>query len=220
MNMYPKNVFPEIKVKLFIILFYSIGILGFLIPWSRNIFITITPFALLLSIYVLAVYHNQYIKREAAVFLIICTLGFCIEVIGVNTGLIFGDYSYGDALGIKLFNTPLLIGLNWLFLTYTATSISEIITRKAALQIIIAPSIMIIYDLILEQIAPKIDMWSWMAQSVPIQNYIAWWIIGFVIVFFIKFFKVETRNPLAPLLLICQFLFFIIMLIIFSFVRY
>jgi len=219
MNIYPKNVLPEIKVKLSIALFYSVGILGFLLPWSRNIFITMTPFALLLSTYLLAAYHNRYQLKEAVVFCSIFILGFCIEVIGVNTGLIFGDYSYGGALGIKLFSTPLLIGLNWLFLTYTATSISEIITRKAALQIIIAPSIMLIYDLILEQLAPKMDMWSWMAQSVPIQNYIAWWIIGFVFVFLIKFFKIETRNPLAPLLFICQFLFFAIMLIFFSFIH-
>jgi putative membrane protein len=178
-----------------------------------------TPFALLLSTYLLAAYHNRYQLKEAVVFCSIFILGFCIEVIGVNTGLIFGDYSYGGALGIKLFSTPLLIGLNWLFLTYTATSISEIITRKAALQIIIAPSIMLIYDLILEQLAPKMDMWSWMAQSVPIQNYIAWWIIGFVFVSLIKFFKVKTRNPLAPLLFICQFLFFVIMLIAFNFIH-
>jgi len=219
MNIYPKNVLPVTEVKKFILIFYSIGILGFLIPWSRNIFITITPFALLLSTYLLAVYHNKYFKREVFVFFTIFFLGFCIEAIGVNTGYIFGNYSYGGALGVKLFNTPLLIGLNWLFLTYTATAISEKITNKTALQLIIVPSVMFAYDLVLEQLAPKMDMWSWTSASVPLKNYIAWWIIGFLFVGLIKIFKIETKNPLAAILFICQFLFFMILFIVFNLFR-
>lgn len=216
MNIYPKNALPVTEVRKFIIIFYSIGILGFLIPWSRNIFIAITPFALLLSSYLLAIYHNKYYKKDIAVFLTIFVLGFFIEVVGVNTGLIFGSYNYGEALGIKLFNTPLLIGLNWLFLTYTASSISEKIVRQRVLQIMIAPSLMLIYDLILEQLAPKMDMWNWQAQSVPVKNYMAWWIIGFLFVALIKAVKIDTKNPLAAILFICQLLFFIVMFVVFN----
>ena len=201
---YSKNILPLAKVKTFIVILYSVGILGFLFPNSRNIFIAVTPFVLLLSTYLLAIYHPKFFKRDLLLFFIIFFLGFLIEAIGVNTGLIFGNYSYGSALGIKLFNTPLLIGLNWLFLTYTGVSISEKITDKIALQLIIAPSLMLLYDLILEQIAPIMDMWSWASSTVPVKNYIAWWVIGFIFTVIFKIFKVNTNNPLALILFICQ----------------
>jgi uncharacterized membrane protein len=216
MNFYPKNKLPFAEVKKFILIFYSVGFLGFLIPWSRNFFVAITPFALLLSIYLLAIYHIKYSKRDIIVFLVIATLGFFIEVIGVNMGVIFGNYCYGGALGIKLFETPLLIALNWLFLTYTACAISEKISNKIVIQIFIAPSIMLLYDLILEQLAPLMDMWSWKNSLVPLKNYIAWWIVGFLFVSLIKFSKIETKNPLSVILFISQFVFFALLYLVFN----
>jgi uncharacterized membrane protein len=216
MNFYPKNKLPVAEVKKFILIFYSVGFLGFLIPWSRNFFVAITPFALLLSIYLLAIYHSKYSKKDIIVFIVIATLGYFIEVIGVNTGVIFGNYSYGSALGIKLFETPLLIALNWLFLTYTACAISEKISNKIVIQVFIAPSIMLLYDLILEQLAPLMDMWSWKNSLVPLKNYIAWWVIGFLFVGLIKSFKIETKNPLAVILFISQFVFFALLYLVFN----
>lgn len=216
MNFYPKNNLPVTEVKKFILIFYSVGFLGFLIPWSRNFFVAITPFALLLSIYLLAIYHSKYSKRDIIMFIVVATLGFFIEVIGVNTGFIFGNYSYGGALGIKLFETPLLIALNWLFLTYTACAISEKISNKITIQILIAPSLMLLYDLILEQLAPFMDMWNWKDSVVPLKNYIAWWVIGFLFVTLIKFSKIETKNPLAVILFISQFVFFALLYLVFN----
>ena len=40
-------------------------------------------------------------------------LGFAVEVIGVATGLLFGDYSYGTGLGPKVLDVPLLMGVLW-----------------------------------------------------------------------------------------------------------
>ena len=220
MNLDPKNILPKAEeVKKFIVFFYFIGILGFLIPHLRIYFIVITPFAIVLSTFLLAIYHSRYFKRDVFVFLVIFALGYFIEAIGVNTGLIFGNYCYGNALGIKLFNTPLLIGLNWLFLIYTSTSISERITNKTILQIIIAPTLLLPYDLILEQLAPKMEMWRWINVSVPVRNYIAWWIIAFAFTCFLKLFKINTKNPLATLLFICQFVFFILLYFVFIIVK-
>jgi putative membrane protein len=216
MNLYPKNKLPVTEVKKFILIFYSVGFLGFIIPWSRSFFVAITPFALLLSIYLLAIYHGKYAKKDIIVFLAIAILGFFIEVIGVNSGLIFGNYSYGNALGIKLFETPMLIAINWLFLTYTASTLSEKISNKLIIQILMAPSIMLLYDLILEQLAPLMNMWSWKDSVVPLKNYIAWWVIGFLFIGLIKVFRIETKNPLAFILFISQFVFFALLYLVFN----
>ena len=37
------------------------------------------------------------------------------EILGVNYGLIFGDYIYLDNLGYKVFGVPVIIGLTGLY---------------------------------------------------------------------------------------------------------
>lgn len=207
--LYPKNKLPVREVQKFILIFYTVGIIGFLIPYTKNIFITITPFALLLGTYLLAIYHKPYSKKVLAALLSIFTLGFIAEVIGVNTGLIFGDYSYGSALGIKLFNTPLLIGVNWLFLTYTSISIVSRFLKKEILIVFLSPLLMLCYDFLLEQVAPKMDMWSWQGSQIPLKNYLSWYLFGVLFVALLRVVKVNTKNPIAPILFGAQFVFFI-----------
>ncbi|GAB1415715.1 hypothetical protein MASR2M117_11210 [Paludibacter sp.] len=208
MELYPKNKIPISEVRKFLIIFYIVGLVGFIIPFSKPFFIIITPFALLLNVYLLAIYHAKYTLKYVLIFLLIFISGYSIEVVGVKTGLIFGSYIYGNALGIKLFETPLLIGVNWLFLSYTAISIAEKLRIKKWLTLFVAPALMLVYDIVLEQVAPKMDMWNWHNSEVPIRNYVAWYVIAFSFVLLLKAFKIKTSNPLSAILFICQFLFF------------
>ena len=206
-----------LQVSLFFVVFYAVGIIGLIVPYSFPLFVRLTLLALILSIIGLFVYHRSIKpKQDILIFAFIFLLGFIIEAIGVNTGRIFGNYQYGDALGLKLFNTPLFIGLNWLFLTYTGVSISEKLSGKISVQLLIAPTIMLVYDLVLEQLASKMDMWSWPNASIPMENYIAWWLIGFVFGCIFKLFKIDTRNPIALVLFLCQFLFFTVLFILYK----
>ncbi len=214
MNLYPKNKIPEKEVKKFIVIFYGVGTLGFLIPFTKGFFIAITPFALLLSTYLLAIYHKKYALKTIVIFVLIFLLGFFVEVVGVNTGLIFGNYKYGSGLGVKLFETPLLIGVNWLFLTYASVSVLSGLKINKNLALIFAPVLMLIYDLVLEQVAPKMDMWSWQNNDIPLQNYIAWFLIALVFVALIRVFKIDASNSMSKILLISQFVFFVLLMFI------
>ena len=60
-----------------------------------------------------------------AVFLIAFAIGFSAELIGVHSGMLFGNYSYGNNLGLKLAEVPLIIGINWGVLAVTSASITE-----------------------------------------------------------------------------------------------
>lgn len=211
MELYPKKKLPLAEVQKFIVIFYTVGLLGFIVPFSKDLFIVITPFALLLNIYLLAIYHERYTLKEVLVFFFIFFSGYGIEVIGVKTGLIFGNYSYGNALGVKLLETPLMIGANWLFLTYAASGIGKYLKIKDRFVVIVAPALMLVYDLVLEQVAPKMDMWSWQNSDVPIRNYVAWYVIALCFVLILKVFKIKTKNPLSLILFACQFVFFIIL---------
>ncbi len=207
------SITEEGEVKKFFIIFYIVGILGMIIPYTLPLFKVLTPLALLLSFGYLVFFHPT--KKDAVanwIFLFIFFAGFIVEVIGVKTGIIFGGYAYGNGLGLKLWDTPLLIGVNWLFLVYTSACILDKTKWAAWAKVIIASSIMLVYDLILEQVAPKMDMWAWDGNSVPVQNYIAWFTIALFFHSLLKLFKVKLSNPLAVHILVCQFVFFIFLL--------
>lgn len=208
-TLYPKNKLPVKEVQKFILIFYVVGIIGFLLPWTKNLFVTITPLALLLGIYLLAIYHTPYTKKALFSFAFIFLAGFFLEVVGVHTGKIFGTYAYGNGLGIKILNTPLLIGVNWLFLTYTSISIVALFIKKEALIILSASSLMLVYDLFLEQVAPKMDMWSFKDLTVPLNNYIAWFVFASLFITLLRVVKINTKNPVAPFLFMAQLVFFI-----------
>ncbi len=208
------------QVSLFFIILYAVGTIGLIIPYCFPLFVRLTFLALIVSTIGLFIFHRAInIKQDIIIFTVIFLLGFIVEVVGVNTGVIFGSYQYGETLGIKLFHTPLLIGLNWVFLTYTARSISDKLTKNIFLQLIIAPTLMLIYDIVMEQLAPLMDMWSWTNSSVPIKNYIAWWLIGFLFTGILKRFKINTHNPLALVLFLCQFLFFAVLFIYYNLLK-
>jgi putative membrane protein len=108
-----------------------VGLYGFLTPALELLFIKLVPYHLLLMLGLMLVTVNDrslgLIKFTVGVYL----AGFFIEVIGVNTGQIFGDYIYGTALGIKLWATPLLIGVNWLILVYSTGVFLETFNFKS-----------------------------------------------------------------------------------------
>lgn len=207
----------EKEVKKFFIIFYIIGILGMLIPHTFPIFIKLIPFALLLNFFYLAYFHpDKKNITSVIVFSFILFSGFIIEMIGVKSGIIFGKYRYGSNLGLKIFETPVLIGFNWLFLAYTTSSVLEKLRYSVAVKIILASVIMLIYDIILEQAAPMTGMWYWHNNSVPLQNFIIWFVLAMLFHSLIKVFKVKTENPLSLVILCSQFIFFITLLIFFK----
>jgi bisanhydrobacterioruberin hydratase len=201
----------EPKVRSFLISFYIIGFFGLIIPFTQPLFLILTPFALLLSTFLLILFHPvKFTFKSILVFSFIFIVGYIIEMVGVNTGLIFGSYQYGEGLGIKIANTPLLIGLNWVLLIYLTASLVGRLILNPFIAIVFASLLMLLYDFVLEQIAPHLNMWFWSGENVPLQNYAAWFIIALFFHSVIKLFRIETKNSIAPVVFICQLGFFIL----------
>jgi putative membrane protein len=193
-----------------------VGIAGFLFPSTRHIFNRLTPLALLLSAGFLIWFHQpKFTKKMLVVFGIIFIFSFLVEAIGVKTGLIFGEYIYGNGLGLKLFETPLMIGLNWLMLIYCTQIIAERISEDQTIRLFFAPFLMVIYDLVLEQAAPLLGMWSWAGGKIPVQNYVAWYLLAFLFHLLLQKTKTEFSNKLAIPVFVIQFLFFVVLVLYF-----
>lgn len=207
-------------ITAFYILFYMVGIAGIIIPYSFEYFVRLTPFALILSFLGLVLFDKtEHSKKTVISLLSIFILSFIIESIGVNTGLIFGNYQYGNNLGLKLFNTPIIIGLNWVFLVYTTATIVDKLSLHPILKVLSASISMLIYDLIMEQMAPKLGMWYWQNDEIPLQNYLAWFALALIFHSTLKILRIKFSNKIAWLILSCQFLFFLILFISFKIIK-
>jgi putative membrane protein len=200
-----------IKVRNSIIIFYLVGSIGFVVPVFFEYFKSLTSLALIVNFILLSFFHEDKTPIvQWFVFATIYFLGLLIEVLGVQSGLIFGNYYYGEALGFKVFGTPLLIGLNWLFLVYVSSSLFVKTNINSYLKVFLASTIMLLYDILLEQIAPMMELWFWKNDVVPIQNYLVWFIMALIFNIIVVFCNVNTHNRLAMTLLLCQTLFFFI----------
>ena len=201
-------------VAAFLAIFYTVGVLGLSFAFSFNYFVKLTPLALLLSFVILLFYHKRFTIKTGLIFSLIFLIGFGIELIGVQTKMIFGTYIYGDSLGLKILDTPLIIGLNWLLLVYLANSVLNGLKLNTAVKNFFASLILLAYDLILEQVAQLIHMWSWENETVPLQNYLAWFVLALVLSGLLSWSNINLKNRIAPVILICQSLFFILLLFI------
>ncbi len=195
-----------------LIIVYLVGITGLL----GNIhpqFIYLTPVNLLFSTILVLLNHGSW-KAVHILFLILCFfIGFFSEVLGVQTGMIFGEYAYGEVLGLKLWGTPLMIGVNWLMLVYCACATINQLTTKSPdwLKALLAAGAMVILDFLIEPVAIEYGFWNWGGNEVPLQNYLAWFIIALVLCFLFQKMVGKRKNKVAVVLFFLQFLFFLIL---------
>jgi putative membrane protein len=151
-------------------LFTISGILGIL-SQHQNWFLSLTPLNLLLTALIVLCNIKNWGLKTLLAFFIPFTLGFVSEALGVNYGLIFGSYTYGNNLGYKVFGVPLLICTNWAILTFITADVAKHFTKNSWFSALIGAVLMTILDLIIEVSAPRFDFWEFEGKVVPVQNY-------------------------------------------------
>ncbi|MFZ4105583.1 carotenoid biosynthesis protein [Flavobacterium sp.] len=190
----------------FLILVYVSGSIGFVV--NPAFFSPFTPYTLLLTCFVFLIHNPLANKKFLIAFFSIALLGFIIEVIGVKTGLIFGKYSYGEGLGIKLLEVPLIISINWAMLICAGIRIiSGIFTNKITI-LIVAASIVTLIDLLIEQVAPKLDFWHFEGGLPGLHNYLGWIGVAFFTSFFFYPTIIKGNRSVSLIILILQIIFF------------
>ncbi len=168
------------NISIFIIwLVHISGLLG-MVFYDLDFFAGYTSLNLFLMSIILFANIKLNNKNQIFALLLIFLIGMLSEFIGVNYGLIFGEYIYGNNLGFKLFGVPFLIGLNWVILTVICANIASILIKNNSiiLIIILGTLLMLFVDFVMEPIAPKLDLWKFKNLVVPTSNYIGWLIIS------------------------------------------
>lgn len=212
-----KKIITSNKEIVFLYIIFLVGIIGHLYVPLQNLMIILTPASLLLSGAIVLYYSYRYSSNKFLLWAAITyIITFILEVIGVKTGMIFGEYSYGSTLGIKLFEVPLIIGFNWVFVILGSISISRIITTNLYLGSLISAFIAFVFDLILEPVAIKLDYWSWYENTIPMQNYLSWIVIALISALGFGYLKVKVTSKISLHYFFVQFIFFVILLIFYQ----
>lgn len=202
------------KEEIFIYLIYTVGIIGHLTSSLINYMKLLTPLTLLITGGVVLFYSLSKANKNFLAWIILTYVTtFSLEVIGVKTGLVFGSYWYGDTLGLKFLDVPVIIGFNWTMVILGAILLSEKFLNKKVLTIISASLMATVFDFFMEPSAIKLGYWNWSDSSVPLQNYFAWFFISmlFTILYFRMNIKLKSDLPIK--FFATQFIFFIILFV-------
>ncbi|MEM6345367.1 MAG: carotenoid biosynthesis protein [Bacteroidota bacterium] len=202
---------------LFLAIFHLIGITGLHLDIKpeilngqsvKELFQSLVPLNLLLTISIVLLFHKPWNQRTAIYLFVVFWIGYLVELIGVRTGAIFGDYVYGEALGIKVAGIPPMIGVNWVLLIYLTGCIAQGFSANLWVGAAIGSSLMIALDLLIEPMAIRYDFWTWSGGEIPLLNFFGWFVISYLL--HLGFYYVESKpdNPIAKSVYVIQLLFF------------
>jgi len=219
---------PQKKATAIAVLFHVIGLTGILF-FDRQLFVSLTPFNLLLSAGLL-IYTQAEKNKAFFLFVLVCVVvGFTVEYIGVNHQLLFGEYEYLNAMGEQWQRVPLVIGVNWFIMMYCCgVSIQLLLNRMwnklkdtdqparknvgFVAVILDAALLATFFDWVMEPVAVKLGWWKWLGDgSIPLLNYVSWFGISALLLLLFRLLSFDKQNQFAVNLLLIQFMFFLIL---------
>ncbi|NJK97506.1 MAG: carotenoid biosynthesis protein [Bacteroidales bacterium] len=154
-------------------LFFAVGIIAHLIPYTRNMVLGLTEI-FLISVNSIAIYYvfidNKYKWEKLLLWLVITYLStLLIEIVGVKTGQVFGSYVYGSTMKIKVFQVPVVIALNWVVLILGSHSLIASFVKNAIFRIFLSSLFLVLLDYFIEPVAINFDYWSWFGSEIPLE---------------------------------------------------
>ena len=189
-----------------IAVFHLVGILLLGGPWSSD-FVMLTPLNLLLLSVVYLITSDK-VKRPL-LYALPALMGFLVEMLGTNTGFPFGEYSYSSILGPGLLGTPFLIGVLWWVLLRSFNDVFSRISSNKTMISLATGLGMLLLDIFIEPVAIGLGFWAWQAAEVPLENYMAWFVLSFV--FTRLTMDGQVKNPMSKWVLIVLGGFFVVM---------
>jgi bisanhydrobacterioruberin hydratase len=187
-----------------------VGVVGLSTSY-RDTFLLLTPLNLLLAFSLVLLNEKQVDGKYALFFIFSFLTGIVVEVLGVQYGLIFGDYHYGKPLGIKFSGVPLVIGLNWFLLVYGSASLLKNVKGNLLVKAFLGALLMTGVDFFIEPVAINLGFWLWDGAEIPFSNYLGWFVISFILHLVLHQFKLKLENKVAAAVFLVIALFFVIL---------
>ena len=190
-----------------LVVLHIVGVVGYLSPLS-DWFLFLTPMNLLITAGMVWIdtqdgtYHGWWIGFSIAL------MGYLAEIIGVHTGLLFGDYQYGEVLGWKIFSVPPVIGVNWFIVVWGSYSVAMGLQIPKAIRWLFVGLMATGLDYIIEPVAIHFHFWEWSGTNPPLKNYICWFVLASLMALLFERYPLVKKPRLGQTAFICQVLFF------------
>ena len=202
-----------VKAKRSIIVLISlhvVGILGMLSP-LKHWFVALTPVNLLITSGLVLWNHREFRLSTAWMLLLAYFVGLGIEIIGVATGVIFGEYKYGIVLGPKLAGAPMVIGVNWVILLFVSGELARWMFRWVGWRMIAGAFSMVLLDILIEPVALSLEWWAWTRGVPPLMNYVGWFLVSLSLHAVYAWTLRDQRNDIGSAVFAILFGFFVLL---------
>jgi putative membrane protein len=115
--------------------------------------------------------------------------GLLVETLALASGVPFGAYGYGDALGPRLLGVPLVIPLAWAWMAWPSWLAAAHLVRGRVARIGVAGLALAAWDLFLDPQMVAEHYWTWHdpdptlpgVPGVPMSNYLGWLAVAIAI---------------------------------------
>ena len=134
-----------------------------------------------------------------------------VEVLGVHTGVPFGDYAYGTGLGPALAGVPLVVPVAWAMTAYPALLVARRLTIRQgrAATAVVAGWALASWDVFLDPQMVEEGYWRWIepdpslpgSPDVPLTNYAGWLVVSVLLMAVLdRVVPVDTEQHAGDLL--------------------
>lgn len=150
--------------------------------------------------------YNALGSRRLVKFVSIALLAtIIVEIMGVQTGIPFGEYEYDLArLGPTIFEVPLLIPFAWFMMLYPSWLVVNDLVRAKVPAVLMGALLMATWDLYLDPQMVNEGYWTWFAlgvpsQEIPLSNFFGWFVTAVIIFTLISRFVGEPKSGVSNL---------------------
>jgi uncharacterized membrane protein len=150
---------------------------------DRVTILIVVTFAAASAVHAIA---TRGLRVGAAAIALAAGVGFVAEVLGLHTGVPFGDYRYGPVLGARAFGVPLVVGLAWTMLAWPAALVARRLVRHPAARVAVGAWALASWDLFLDPQLVSAGAWHWDhpvphlpgVAEIPLTNYAGWLLVA------------------------------------------
>lgn len=144
-------------------------------------------------------------SRRLAWLLAVGVLGFTAEIIGVHTGVPFGDYRYTGGLGPTVAGVPVVVGLAWMMMAQPAACVAERMS-PGRIRILVAAVALASWDVFLDPQMVDARHWRWQHPhphlpgigDVPLSNFGGWLLVSLVLMLLLSVARTRPGRDDRP----------------------
>ena len=129
--------------------------------------------------------------------------GFLIEQLGTTTSWPFGEYTYSDTLGPKIFAVPLVVPFAWVMIAHPCLVAARRIGKSWVF--LYGAALMTAWDLFLDPLMVSAGRWTWVVKGshvpfqpeIPLSNTFGWLLSGMFLMTVLHFATPRERRKVG-----------------------